>query len=61
MSPVKLALLTKLQHLEHRWSADFMTNGICTVDMLKTESNIKSVRNQIKYQDIQENLQVLAG
>jgi hypothetical protein len=37
-----------------------MTNGLCTVDMLKTENDIKSVRNQIKYQDIEESLQATA-
>jgi hypothetical protein len=56
MSPEKIDLLKKLQHLEHKWSSDLMTHGSCTVDMLKTESDIKSVRNMIKYQDIQENL-----
>ena len=60
MSPVKLSLLKKLQHLEHKWSADLMTNGLCTVYMLKTENDIKSVRNQIKYQDIEESLQATA-
>ena len=37
-----------------------MTNGLCTVYMLKTENDIKSVRNQIKYQDIEESLQATA-
>tara|TARA_R100001086_G_scaffold179523_2_gene99599 strand:- start:310 stop:462 length:153 start_codon:yes stop_codon:yes gene_type:complete len=48
--------LKKLQHLEHKWSAQLMTNGCCTVDMLKIESDIKSTRNGLKYQDVQENL-----
>jgi hypothetical protein len=33
-----------------------MTNGGCTTEMLSTESEIKSLRNQLKYQDVQENL-----
>jgi hypothetical protein len=33
-----------------------VTNGGCSTDMLSTESNIKSIRNQLKYQDVQENL-----
>jgi Zn-dependent M16 (insulinase) family peptidase len=33
-----------------------MTHGGCTTDMLKTESEIKSLRNQLKHQDVQENL-----
>jgi len=49
-------LLKKLQHKEHTWSASLMTNGGCTIDMLATESEIKSLRNQLKYQDVQENL-----
>jgi len=60
MSPVKLNLLKKLQHLEHKWSSELMTNGSCTVEMLRTENDIKSVRNQIKYQDIEESLQATA-
>jgi len=47
-------LLKKLQHKEHTWSASLMTNGICTTDMLKTESEIKSLRNELKHQDVQE-------
>jgi hypothetical protein len=37
-----------------------MTNGSCTVEMLRTENDIRSVRNQIKYQDIEESLQATA-
>ena len=60
MSPVKLNLLKKLQHLEHKWSSELMTNGSRTVEMLRTENDIRSVRNQIKYQDIEESLQATA-
>jgi hypothetical protein len=56
LSKEKLELLKKLQHKEHTWSASLMTNGGCTIDMLSTESEIKSLRNQLKYQDVQENL-----
>jgi len=58
MSPKKIELLKKLQHAEHKWSADLMTNGRVTVEMHKTETDIKSLRNSIKYQDVQETLQV---
>ncbi len=56
MSPKKIELLKKLQHLEHRWSAELMTHGGCNTEMLKIESDIKSTRNSLKYQDVQENL-----
>ena len=56
MSPEKIKLLKELQQLESKWSADLMTNGLCTVDMLKIERDIRSKRNAIKYQDVQENL-----
>ncbi len=56
MSPDKIKLLKELQQLENKWSTDLMTKGLCTVDMLKTESDIKSKRNAIKYQDVQETL-----
>jgi|TARA_R100001086_G_scaffold247813_1_gene183159 hypothetical protein len=56
MSPEKIKLLKELQQLESKWSTDLMTNGLCTVDMLKTESDIRAKRNAIKYQDVQENL-----
>lgn len=56
MSPEKIKLLKRLQHLEHTWSAKLMDHGGCTTDMLKIESDIKSTRNSLKYQDVQENL-----
>jgi len=56
MSPKKIELLRKLQHLEHKWSAELMTHGGCNTDMLQIESDIKSTRNSLKYQDVQENL-----
>ena len=58
MSPEKIKLLKELQELENKWSSDLMTNGLCTVDMLKTERDIRSKRYEIKYQDVQENLQI---
>ena len=61
LSPVKISLLKKLQNLENKWSQDYLENGSCTVEMLKTESDIKSIKNTIKYQDVQENLQVVAN
>lgn len=33
-----------------------MSQGGCSVDMLEVEKDIKSKRNAIKYQDVQENL-----
>ena len=56
MSPEKIKLLKELQQLESKWSTDLMTRGLCTVDMLKIESDIRSKRNAIKYQDVQETL-----
>jgi len=56
MSPKKIELLKKLQHLEHKWSSELLTHGGVHTGMTKIESDIKSVRNQIKYQDVQENL-----
>tara|TARA_R100001126_G_scaffold95752_1_gene67527 strand:- start:1406 stop:1588 length:183 start_codon:yes stop_codon:yes gene_type:complete len=56
MSPEKIKLLKELQELENKWSAGLLTNGVCTVDMLKVERDIRSKRNAIKYQDVQENL-----
>jgi len=56
MSPEKIKLLKELQELESKWSSDFLDKGLCTVDMLKTERDIRSKRNAIKYQDVQENL-----
>ena len=58
MSPEKIKLLKELQELENKWSAGLLTNGNCTVDMLKTERDIRSKRNAIKYQDVQENLAI---
>ena len=60
MSPEKIKLLKELQELENKWSAGLLTNGNCTVDMLKTERDIRSKRNAINYQDVQETL-ALAG
>ena len=54
LSKEKLELLKKLQEKEHTWSASLMTKGICTTDMLKTEREIKSLRNELKHQDVQE-------
>jgi hypothetical protein len=56
MSPEKIKLLKELQELESAWSTSLMTYGLCTVEMLKTERDIRSKRNAIKYQDVQENL-----
>ena len=58
MSPEKIKLLKELQELENKWSTDFLDNGQCTVDMLKTERDIRSKRNAIKYQDVQETLAI---
>ena len=57
MSPKKIELLKQLQHLEHKWSAEFLTHGSVHTGMTKIESDIRSKRNEIKYQDVQENLQ----
>ncbi len=56
MSPEKIRLLKELQGLEHKWAAKLMSQGGCSVDMLAVEKDIKSKRNAIKYQDVQENL-----
>ena len=56
MSPEKIKLLKELKQLENKWSTDFLEKGLCTVDMLKIERDIRSKRNAIKYQDVQENL-----
>jgi hypothetical protein len=60
MSPKKIELLKKLQELENKWSSEFMTHGGVHTGMTKIESDIKSTRNEIKYQDVQENLQATA-
>jgi hypothetical protein len=56
MSPEKRKLLVELQKLENQWSSDLILNGRVTVEMHKTETDIKATRNTLKYQDIQENL-----
>ena len=58
MSPEKIKLLKELKQLENKWSTDFLAHGLCTVEMLKTERDIRSKRNAIKYQDVQENLAI---
>ena len=60
MSPEKIKLLKDLQELESKWSSEFLTEGLYTVGMLKIERDIRSKRNEIKYQDVQENLQASA-
>jgi len=60
MSPKKIELLKKLQELENKWSSELMTHGGVHTGMTKSESDIKSTRNEIKYQDVQENLQATA-
>ena len=56
LSKEKVELIKKLQAKEHEWTASLMTHGGCTAEMLATESEIKSLRNQLKYHDVQENL-----
>ena len=58
MSPAKIKWLKELKQLENKWSTDFLDHGLCTVEMLKTERDIRSKRNAIKYQDVQENLAI---
>tara|TARA_B100001057_G_C22043560_1_gene641938 strand:- start:263 stop:445 length:183 start_codon:yes stop_codon:yes gene_type:complete len=58
MSPEKIKLLKELQELENKWSTGLLTNGICTVEMLRTERDIRSKRNAIKYQDVQETIAI---
>jgi len=60
MSPKKIELLKKLQELENKWSSELLTHGGVHAGMTKIESDIKSTRNEIKYQDVQENLQASA-
>ena len=57
MSPKKIELLKQLQQLENKWSSELMTHGGVHTGMSKIESDIRSKRNEIKYQDVQENLQ----
>ena len=57
MSQEKIRLLNKLNNLNAKWSNDYLKNqGSVGVDMVKTEREIKSTRNAIKYEDVQENL-----
>ena len=56
----KIKLLKELQQLENKWSSELLTHGGVHTGMTKIESDIKSVRNEIKYQDVQENLQASA-
>ena len=56
MSPEKVRLLNKLNNLNAKWSNDYLVKGSVGVDMVKTEREIKSTRNAIKYEDVQENL-----
>ena len=60
MSPEKIKLLKELQELENKWSSELLTHGGVHTGMTKIESDIKSKRNEIKYQDVQENLQATA-
>ena len=50
MSPEKIKLLKELQELENKWSAGLLTNGNCTVDMLKLKEILdqKEMRSNIK-------------
>ena len=57
MSPEKIKLLKELQELENKWSPELMTHGGVHTGMIQIESDIRSKRNAIKYQDVQENLQ----
>ena len=57
MSPEKIRLLNKLNNLNAKWSNDYLKNqGSVNVTMVQTERDIKSTRNAIKYEDVQENL-----
>ena len=57
MSPEKIRLLNKLNNLNAKWSNDYLKNqGSVNVNMVQTERDIKSTRNAIKYEDVQENL-----
>ena len=60
MSPEKIKLLKELQELENKWSSELLTHCGVHTGMTKIESDIKSKRNEIKYQDVQENLQATA-
>ena len=57
MSPEKIRLLNKLNNLNAKWSNDYLNNiGSVDVEMVNTERDIRSTRNAIKYEDVQENL-----
>ena len=60
MSPEKIKLLKELQALENRWTSELLTHGSVHTGMTKIERDIKSKRNEIKYQDVQENLRASA-
>ena len=53
----KIRLLNKLNNLNAKWSNDYLKNqGSVNVTMVQTERDIRSTRNAIKYEDVQENL-----
>ena len=52
MSPEKIKLLKELQELENKWSSELLTHGGVHTGMTKIESDIRSKRNEIKYQDV---------
>ena len=60
MSPEKIKLLKELQALENRWTSELLTHGGVHTGMTKIESDIRSKGNEIKYQDVQENLRASA-
>ena len=61
LSEKKVELLKKLQHQEQMWTAEFLTHGGCSTVMLPVEREIKSLRNQLKHQDVQEKLAATGG
>ena len=60
MSPEKIKLLKELQELENKWSSELLEHGGVHTGMTKIERYIRSKRNEIKYQDVQENLRASA-
>ena len=58
LSQLKSLKLEELQELENKWSSELLTHGGVHTGMTKIESDIKSKRNEIKYQDVQENLAI---
>ena len=60
MSPEKIKLLKELQEFENKWSSELLEHGGVHTGMTKIERDIRSKRNAIKYQDVQETL-ALAG